>query len=127
MSQSQKSPQFSHLPITTDYFKSVTFEEGKGLVITSTDDDGNVTETVVDPRIPVLVSKFNELVDRRSDKNNVNKPGVKAYASKTMTRIIKGVETIDPSFVGLPEMQAHLSVSTAKDSVLSDLLSDLGV
>lgn len=119
------APKFAHLPLTTEYFSTVKLDADRGLVHVATNDDGDTAETVVDPRLPVLLNKFSELVTRRSDK--ASGPGVKAFATKTMARIVKGVETIDPSFVGLPEMQNHLSVSTAKDSVLSDMLSDLGV
>src|SRR3954468_4731119 len=107
------APKFAHLPLTTEYFSTVKADSEKGLVLVTTNDDGDTAETIVDPRLPVLLNKFSELVSRRLDKSSG--PGVKAFATKTMTRIVKGVETIDPNFPGLPEMQAHLSVSTAKD------------
>lgn len=124
----------SHLPLTVEFFSTVESDKDGALTVPALDKDGNprtdkdgapVVETV-DPRLVILVSKLDEVLTRREDKDSG--PGVRAFATKTVKRIVGGIEKVGtPKGFPMDEVRATLSVSTSKDSVLSDLLSDLGV
>lgn len=82
-----------------------------------------------DPRIPVLVKSFKDLQAVRDEGRKDKKPGVIAHSTRTMDRIVKGIQSIDPSYdvADLLKVLNDGRGQTSKNKVLNDLLSDLGV
>src|SRR4051812_35551140 len=80
----------------------------------------------LDPRLVFLCGEFDRFIARRSDKSSG--PGAKAFATKTLSKIVRTVEAMDPTFIGLPEMKSHLTVSSgAKNTALNDLFAEFGI